>query len=350
MASRLPVTQFVFVDVIRIMAILGVITIHSANYILYSGLYSHGLTWWFANVLRSTSRVSVPLFIMLSGFLLLNAAKNSAFPVIAKKTMYRLAIPLVFWYLAGVLWQYFFWHSPILMHDVITEFLKTNTTHLYYLQALIGLYLCVPVILKIDQQLQPFYKWLSVVGLFAYSCLVTAVAVKWSQLQIINFVTIFSLYLGYFYLGKLLFSLKITSKTTWLSLIIFGITAGLNASGFQNFFFNNFQRLDHYSAPGVTMMSVALFIFLRGMEPHFAKLIKKSSAKILAHLAASTYGIYLMHYIVKDIVERYILVIGTVRSGLTLYVLANILLIFVISLALTELIKKISVTKPLLGE
>lgn len=350
MASRLPVTQFVFVDVIRIMAILGVITIHSANYILYSGLYSHGLTWWFANVLRSTSRVSVPLFIMLSGFLLLNAAKNSAFPVIAKKTMYRLAIPLVFWYLAGVLWQYFFWHSPILMHDVITEFLKTNTTHLYYLQALIGLYLCVPVILKIDQKLKPFYKWLTVFGLFGYSSLLSAIAVKWSQLSIINFVTIFSLYLGYFYLGKLLFSLKISSKLIWTSLLIFGVTAGLNASSLQNFFFNNFQRLDHYSALGVVIMSVALFIFCYGMEPNLARLIKQNFAKILAHIAASTYGIYLVHYIVKDVIERYVLVIGTVRSGLVFYLLANILLVFISSFVLTELIKKISVTKPLLGE
>lgn len=341
--------HFFFADIIRSIGIIGVIIIHSANYILYSGLYSHGMTWWFANIIRSTARVSVPLFIMLSGFLVWGVVKKQPHTVAWKKIALRLLVPLLFWYVATLFWQAFFWNNSSSAGEIVTNFWRTNITHLYYLQALIGLHLSLPLLTEIDNLLKPRKKWLVVLGLFGYSCLMTAAAKIWPHLALINAATIFSLYLGYFYLGKLCFSIQFSEKIQQLSLLVFGLFALLNASGLQNFFFNNFENLENYSAPGVVVMSVALFIFLRGGESNWKKWLIGSSEKILALVAASTYGIYLIHYIVKDIVERYILVIGQVNTGLLFYLVTNIVLVFLLSLAATILIRKNLVTKKMVG-
>ncbi len=342
--------HFIFADILRVIAVLGVITIHSANYILYSGLYSHGFTWWFANIARSTSRVSVPLFVMLSGFLILGAAKKYTYAMVAKKASHRLLVPLVFWYGLTVLWQAFFWHSPILVGEVLSNFLHAHTTHFYYLQALIGLYLSVPLLLKIDQQLHSRFKWLAVVGLFGYAALISSVSGAFPQLSLINAVTIFTVYLGYFYLGKLCHAMKTSQKMLWVLAVVFIVTAILNASGMQNYVFNNFQSHAHYSAPGVVIMAVSLFILLRGLEATWAKWISAQPAKVLAHISASTYGMYLVHYMVKDVIERYVLIISSVRSGLIFYLIANIALVFLVSFGVTEVIRANKVTKKLVGE
>lgn len=343
------IAHFFFADLIRSIGIIGVIIIHSANYILYSGLYSHGMTWWFANSIRSTARVSVPLFIMLSGFLVWGAAKKQPFAHVAKKAAHRLFIPLLFWYGLTLLWQTFFWNNSSSADEILTNFWLTNTTHLYYLQALIGLHLALPLLAKIDNLLKPRKKWLVVLGLFGHSCLMTASSKTWPHLALINALTIFSLYLGYFYLGKLFFSIRFSEKIRLISLLVFGLFALLNASGLQNFFFNNFENLENYSAPGVVVMSVALFIFLRSRELHWKKWLIGNSGKILPLITANTYGIYLVHYMVKDIVERYILVIGQVKTGLLFYLVANIVSVFLLSLAATILIRKNSITKKMVG-
>ena len=60
-----------WIDYLRVIAIIAVITIHSTTS-FYARFGEIGmLDWWLANLLNSASRFAIPLFVMISGALLL---------------------------------------------------------------------------------------------------------------------------------------------------------------------------------------------------------------------------------------------------------------------------------------
>ncbi|NCN45471.1 MAG: hypothetical protein COU63_02900 [Candidatus Pacebacteria bacterium CG10_big_fil_rev_8_21_14_0_10_36_11] len=59
-------------DLARVLSILGVVAIHAENITSSKTNYLGGISWWFVNTVHSLVAVSVPLFVMISGTLLLN--------------------------------------------------------------------------------------------------------------------------------------------------------------------------------------------------------------------------------------------------------------------------------------
>ena len=82
-------------DAIRTAGIVGVVLIHTVNSVSERPDFFGGVSWWFAIILNSASRICIPLFIMLSGYLLLS--KDEDYKTTLKRIVNRLLIPLVFW-------------------------------------------------------------------------------------------------------------------------------------------------------------------------------------------------------------------------------------------------------------
>lgn len=93
----------IYLDYLRVLAIIAVVTIHvTAPY--YSGGY--GLdesVWWVANLLNALSRFSVPVFVMISGALLLG--KRVGVLDFYRKSSLRIIPPLIFWNLIYVVFN-----------------------------------------------------------------------------------------------------------------------------------------------------------------------------------------------------------------------------------------------------
>ena len=67
----------VSLDILRILACIAVITIHTAGSIDYHGLAEPGsFDWIFGETLDALSRWSVPIFAMLTGVFFLNPKKD----------------------------------------------------------------------------------------------------------------------------------------------------------------------------------------------------------------------------------------------------------------------------------
>src|SRR5689334_9684312 len=83
-------------DIIRVLAIFGVVGIHVLTPIYARPDFFGGKFWWITFLLNCLFRASVPLFIMLSGYLVL------AKPVTVKENLQRvwkrLLIPLISFY------------------------------------------------------------------------------------------------------------------------------------------------------------------------------------------------------------------------------------------------------------
>jgi len=101
-------------DVIRVIAIVAVVIIHTANAVYTRLDFFGGFTWWIAIILDSLSRISIPLFIMLSGYLMLG--KNETLEKTFKRINLKILIPLIFWILfAGIA---FYFILPLLLQGV----------------------------------------------------------------------------------------------------------------------------------------------------------------------------------------------------------------------------------------
>jgi len=134
------------IDIIKTIAIIGVITIHSC----YEGYgYSIGSFNWLSSVFwGSLTRASVPLFLMCSGALLLDPEKDMTIKKLYTKNMLRIIIALFFWATAYkifilAVFQEFSLHALIQIFKEILVF--KHESHLYYLHIIIIVYTFLPI-------------------------------------------------------------------------------------------------------------------------------------------------------------------------------------------------------------
>ena len=103
-ASTLPV------DLLRTVAIILVILLHAAiegnpnlNIMSPQGVQ----LWWTSNIYDSIARSAVPLFVMLTGALLLQPNKvDEPLRVFFKKRWNRMGIPVIFWGAIFFAWDF----------------------------------------------------------------------------------------------------------------------------------------------------------------------------------------------------------------------------------------------------
>ena len=133
-------------DVMRIMAVCAVIMIHTSAAFVTSRDNATAFLW--GNFFNSISRFAVPMFLMMSGALMLNEDKEISTRKILKSA-WNFFVLLVIWsviYSAG-----YNIIKPIVFHEPIsiTTIIKTafhGHYHLWYLFVLIGLYILTPIL------------------------------------------------------------------------------------------------------------------------------------------------------------------------------------------------------------
>lgn len=83
-------------DWIRILGTVAVVVGHVADMTLYTARIGSA-NWWTANWWDAATRWAVPVYIMLSGSLLLDPARGEPAATFYRKRLGRLGVPLVFW-------------------------------------------------------------------------------------------------------------------------------------------------------------------------------------------------------------------------------------------------------------
>src|SRR5690242_18537661 len=84
-------------DVIRVLAIIGVVVIHITNAVYTRPDFFGGTMWWITIILDSLTRISIPLFLLISGYLILR--KDESFQENLKRIFFRIGIPFILWLL-----------------------------------------------------------------------------------------------------------------------------------------------------------------------------------------------------------------------------------------------------------
>ncbi len=317
--------HLVWLDVARFFAILFVFVSHSADaFNMNAPERGRAVYELWGAIWGSSARFCVPLFVMISGVLLLPVRMETG--AFYKKRLSRLVLPFFFW---AVLYNLLPWFVSLCggtletlrifipfseMKDLslaacvpglakIPLAFNSLTSHLWYVYMLIGLYLFLPI----------FSAWFERASLRAKKAFLCAWGLSmclpyvrayfgeiwgecgWSQFGSLYY---FSGFLGYLVLGNVLAQMKEFSWGKTLALVI-----PLFAAGYAMTFFGfNHARLNGPYGPAWELYWTFCSVNAAAMTVAVFLLAKKINSlptwleRALADMSVCGYGIYLAHY------------------------------------------------------
>jgi len=215
------------VDLIRTIAIILVILLHASiepnptvNFMSPQGVE----LWWTSDVYDSISRTAVPLFIMLTGALLLQPNKaNESLQVFFKKRWNRIGIPILFWGAIFFAWNFFVKGQALTVISVLQGVLAGPYVHFWYVYILVGLYLVTPLVrvlvVHADWKIIKYFLLIWFVGTGIMPLLTLYANISPQTVWFNQNVFLFTGLLGYFILGAYIAKLRL--RTSILSIMLF---------------------------------------------------------------------------------------------------------------------------------
>jgi surface polysaccharide O-acyltransferase-like enzyme len=132
-------------DRLRNLATVMVIGIHTAGSYAQEHTDYDTSAWWAANLWDSLCRPAVPIFIMLSGFLLLG--KNYPLGDFLKRRFSRVVIPALFWMIIYSIYNYLSHNDPDTIQKALLYMVENHVHyHLWFIYLIVGLYLTYPIL------------------------------------------------------------------------------------------------------------------------------------------------------------------------------------------------------------
>lgn len=136
-----------YLDILRVIACLTVIMIHtSATYVVRNfGTFN----FWIGNLFDSLSRIAVPLFIMISGALLLDEKyelnNKKLIMHIVKMVIFFVCWSVIYCIIYQIIVPVFFQNKSINFLEILAALVQGHY-HLWFIYLIVGLYLILPLL------------------------------------------------------------------------------------------------------------------------------------------------------------------------------------------------------------
>lgn len=346
--------RVIWIELLRIMACIGVIGIHAGSQ-HFRDVSVDTSVWAVSNFFHGINRFAVASFIMISGCLYLDAKRNWSIKRLWKRSILPLASAYVFW-------QAFYAVYRIAVNGIVKQGLKASVIkflvyiseayfHLWYLPMLIGLLIITPMLWEIvNSSRGKLWEEYMIVLFLIFKIIpytLNYLSLPWKEhiMDILNTVQpdLVITYVGYFILGHYLSHYEIPVKLEYLiyALGVLFICAGIflcwheslsTGKAVQKFY-------ENYTLAGF-FWGTSFFLFFK---KHVSRIHWSATwEKIICNLGGCTFGIYLIHAFFRDVFRR--VGIDSLMMGNTaLAIVIVIALIFTVSCAAVLLIKKIPV-------
>lgn len=144
-------SRIAFVDVFRVLLASLIVVLHASG-IAMSAMAFGGRDWSALLFVNSVSRVAVPCFFMLSGYLLLGRDESGL--IFFKKRFCAVFVPFLAWSGIYMAWNAY-WGVPVVstVQNIVNG--SGASYHLWYVYSLVGLYLITPFLRKICPKTVP---------------------------------------------------------------------------------------------------------------------------------------------------------------------------------------------------
>lgn len=306
----------VSLDLLRILACIGVIIIHTAGSFIYHGLVSPGSSEYImCMIMDALMRWSVPIFVMLSGYFMLRPEKQLPLRKLYGWNILHLVLAQVFWtcfYALILHWRWYPWGG--------------QDNHFWYIGMCIGLYISMPVLRMIaaDVKLLSYSCW---IWLFIRCyCFVG----RFVSVPIVFTDFVFTDYVGYCLWGYYISQVKMKSlhKQIVYALGIVGVLANVIVPLVSS------VSITAYETPNVILTSIALFLCVIEHPICLSNVV----GKWITQISKLTLGIYMVHMFV--LIELFSRMYRYIQQPVVLTVLC-VGAVFAISSGIIWTIKKI---------
>jgi surface polysaccharide O-acyltransferase-like enzyme len=329
-----------WLDAARLVATFAVVILHTSSSVVSSS-DTGSSAWWAANVYDSGTRWCVPVFVMISGALLLDERRRVGLATFYRRRSARIVAPLVFWAGIFTLWKAHLAHSD--GHDFSWRVALIDVAsgkpyyHLWFLYMLLCLYLVTPLIQVLVRGLSRGKLLGLVIALFALSAAAQLLGFT-ERAETIWFLW-FLPFLSYFVCGHLVMTTageggRLTAGAVFVLAAVATAIAyflAARAHGVR-------ENIVIHDYLGVTVIPMALAVMwlLKGVR------IPREKAGQLETLAGLTLGVYVMHPVYVDLIRLH----WPLASRLPLVSVPVVaFLIFACTLALTALVKRVPVLR-----
>ena len=285
-----------YLDIIRVLAIWLVIVNHTDGAWMLS-MHSQSINWWFSVIYFFFSKAAVPLFIMVSGALLLN--RDCSYRKTAKRigrVLTALVLFSAFYYLTSTKAPSFlgfvdgFWHANI-------------KVALWYLYMYIGLLVMSPLLKKLTSVMTK-NDYLYLFGIcLGITCMVPMLSEFYKPLTYTSFfqLPVFNAYIGLFVGGHYFANVATPSKRMALASVVLIPVCLLALTQMTGYFYIanggvNYLRMDNITFTPIIVMSGCIFVLIRWLSEKSQTLKDESFAlKLINLVALCSFGMYLTH-------------------------------------------------------
>lgn len=297
-----------FLDITRIIAVLAVVMIHvSAELVISFDASSPEFMW--GNIFDSISRIGVPLFVMISGSLMLDENKTISIKNIFFKNIKTTVYLLFFWsaLYCGVYNITFplIKGETISFSNVIYSF-AMGYYHMWYLYMIIGLYLITPFLRKFvkkeNKQLIILFITIALITRFSLP-LLNGLSLIWGKVAyLVAFIEKFNIgffgdYITYYIIGWYLTHIEIKKKWRFYCLGIIALLANILYVQITKDYNNGYSNANIL----VLLYSIAVFM---AINSSLKCEINDKIKKILETLSRLSFGVYIVHPLFQTFVSR----------------------------------------------
>jgi len=285
-----------YFDVLRGVAIIGVVAIHSngqgLNFASDSFNFNFSLLW------RQAINFSVPLFLSISGYFIVKKSIKSSkeYAVFLKKQIPKVYIPCIFWSLIGFLLAVFLFGRSSLYEFFNLITFQTFGPY-YFIALIIQYYIFLPVLIKFSNMkgfIITIIISLSTTILIFYIRYYTTIA-----LPLIIYAGLFPTWIVFFVYGLYLgLEGNIPISNKWL---IFAILISYAFSCVESYYlYSQFNQ----AGDAVTAVKPTSFIYSLFMISFLFKNVDLINMTFLKYLGEISFGIYLLHIIILRIASK----------------------------------------------
>ena len=317
-------------EIIRIISIILVIVLHVTNRYLFNISNINSVNSFLLILINCITRVSVPLFFMISGIVNIPKEfnKNKYFSKIIKMIIILIVWTLVYYYI-----------DNYKLNNLFHAFFSFLKPHLWYMYALIGLYIVTPFISKMvknfDKNEEKMFIMLWIIICGVYYLIKVIMELYGIDTNITHPIPLFNstYYLGYYVVGYLIYNNKDISKYD-TKLLVFITLICIIINSFLTFYISVYKGSYYqgfFGYSNILIMIPSLLLMILSL-----RYLKNKNNKLINYICPCIFGIYLSHILILERIMRYIKI-----SNMFLGCFAYTIITFIIAYILIFIIKKI---------
>ncbi len=276
-----------YLSYIRAIAAVAIVILHTA--FAYAGMEGiSSTTVKAAMTIRNCFLWAVPLFVMVSGTLLLDPNKTITYRGIFHKYIKRALILIVAFTLMNEAFDVLLlgkrYETAFILEYIIKMLTDGSWPHMWYLYMLVGLYLLLPIYrLAVKNMERKDYQYLLTVYFIFLS--LQPFVLSLFHVQSAFYIMTTTIYPFYFFAGYAIDKEYIKIPTSYASI---GVVLGVLVTALSTMYMKDYSFI-HYSFPFVILQSLCIYVLfknIKGLEKY---------DKVLNQMDYVSLGVYLLH-------------------------------------------------------